>query len=158
MNYHDRENITELKENEIFVFGSNEAGVHGKGAALTAKDFFNAETGVGFGPTGQAYAIPTKDKNITTLDIPKIDQYVSMFILYALQHPDKKFIVTRIGWELAGYTDIIMSKMFVNVSDNVLLPIEWKQTIEWLQHKIDEAKRDIDHWFIDMDYGIVDKG
>lgn len=31
--------ITHLKENEIFVFGSNYAGIHGKGAAKTALKF-----------------------------------------------------------------------------------------------------------------------
>lgn len=157
MRYHEYTNITSLKENQIFVFGSNEAGIHGLGAALTARENFGAETGVGFGPTGQTYAIPTKDKNISTLDVPKIDHYVSMFILYALQNPDKEFLVTRVGCGLAGYTDMIMSKMFVNAGENVILPIEWKTSIEWIQRKLEEAKKDNSHWFIGMDYGVVDK-
>lgn len=46
----------------IFVFGSNLAGRHGKGAALSALHYHGAEYGVGIGRTGQAYAIPTKRK------------------------------------------------------------------------------------------------
>jgi len=46
---------------EIFIFGSNEAGRHGKGAALHARQHHGAEYGVGVGRTGDAYAIPTKD-------------------------------------------------------------------------------------------------
>ena len=53
------EYITTLQPNEIFVFGSNLAGMHGGGAARTANKLFGAEMGVGVGPTGQCYAIPT---------------------------------------------------------------------------------------------------
>lgn len=45
----------------VFVFGSNPEGVHGAGAAKTARDMFGAQTGVGEGMTGSAYALPTKD-------------------------------------------------------------------------------------------------
>ena len=47
--------------NTVFVFGSNPGGVHGAGAAKTARDMFGAQTGVGEGMTGNAYALPTKD-------------------------------------------------------------------------------------------------
>lgn len=50
--------ISELKENEIFVFGSNLAGVHG-GAARFAYERFGAVWGEGIGLHGQTYAIPT---------------------------------------------------------------------------------------------------
>ena len=47
-------NITELKDNEIFVFGSNESGIHesgihGAGAAKLAKEKFGAILGKGHG-------------------------------------------------------------------------------------------------------------
>ena len=45
----------------VFVFGSNPGGVHGAGAAKTARDMFGAQAGVGEGMTGNAYALPTKD-------------------------------------------------------------------------------------------------
>ncbi len=56
--------ITSLKDNEIFVFGSNKEGMHGGGAARIAYEDFGAEWGVGIGMTGQCYAIPTMDRSI----------------------------------------------------------------------------------------------
>ena len=44
----------------IFVFGSNLAGRHGKGAAKFAKDYHGAIYGRGVGLQGTSYAIPTK--------------------------------------------------------------------------------------------------
>ena len=40
-------NITKLPDGHYFVFGSNEAGRHGKGAALCAKQYFGAVYGQG---------------------------------------------------------------------------------------------------------------
>lgn len=51
--------------NTIFVFGSNLKGIHGAGAARTAKNSFGAKDGVGEGLTGDAYALPTKDLDKT---------------------------------------------------------------------------------------------
>ena len=53
-------NITELKENEIFVFGSNSNGVHNGNAAATAMKF-GAIMGQAVGIQGQTYAMPSKD-------------------------------------------------------------------------------------------------
>ena len=53
------ERISVLKENEIFVFGSNLAGSHGGGAARLAYNRFGAIWGQGVGLQGQSYAIPT---------------------------------------------------------------------------------------------------
>ncbi len=43
------ENITSLKEDEVFVFGSNLAGIHGGGAAKVAYQKFGAVMGQGVG-------------------------------------------------------------------------------------------------------------
>jgi len=48
----------------VLVFGSNEAGRHGKGAALDAEKYHGAASGVGRGPTGCAWALPTKDARL----------------------------------------------------------------------------------------------
>ena len=40
------ENITKLLPNEVFVFGDNEAGIHGAGAALIAFKKFGAVWGI----------------------------------------------------------------------------------------------------------------
>lgn len=96
--------INKLNENQIFVFGSNRAGRHGKGAALTARLNFGAEYGVGLGPTGQCYAIPTKDANLATLPLWLIRDYIKQFIGYARMHPELEFLMTPVGTGLAGYT------------------------------------------------------
>jgi hypothetical protein len=88
---------------QIFVFGSNEAGRHGKGAALYARQKHGAIYGVGFGLQGQSFAIPTKDHTIKTLPIQSIIPYVDMFMDFVNDKPELHFNITRIGCGLAGY-------------------------------------------------------
>lgn len=109
----------------IFVFGSNLAGIHGKGAALFAHLNCGAQLGVGVGRTGDAYAIPTKDFKLKTLPLSQIALYVKRFIFYAGMHPELQFNVTRIGCGLAGYKDEDIAPMFANVPSNVILPKAW---------------------------------
>ncbi len=89
----------------IFVFGSNLAGRHGKGAALHARQFYGARNGVGVGFVGRSYAIPTKDERIRTLPLNRIRPYVDAFLAFARDNPELEFNVTRIGCGLAGYSD-----------------------------------------------------
>lgn len=110
----------------IFVFGSNLAGRHGKGAALDARKDWGAEYGVGVGRTGEAYAIPTKDHRLAALPLDEIKPYVDDFIKYATKHPQERFFVTRIGCGLAGYTDRDISPMFANAPFNCELPRNWR--------------------------------
>lgn len=114
--------ITDLSECEIFVFGSNLQGYHGAGAAWMAHDRFGAEWGVGSGPTGQCYAIPTMHGGIS-----EIKPYVDEFIEYAKSHPDKRFLVTRVGCGIAGFSDKEMAPLFMEASDlpNVCFSKEW---------------------------------
>ena len=113
------ERITELKPNEIFVFGSNLAGAHGGGAAYIACRKVGAIWGQGVGLQGQSYAIPTMQGGVET-----IKPYVDEFIEFARQHPEYKFLVTRIGCGIAGFTDEEIAPLFVNAVDleNVILP------------------------------------
>jgi len=121
------EKITSLKPSEIFVFGSNLAGRHGAGAALLAVQRFGAKRGVGEGPTGQSYALPTKDENIQTLPLREINCYVIEFLNYANRRPDLTFLVTKIGCGLAGYSVDEIATMFHKVPKNVILPVEFEQ-------------------------------
>lgn len=111
---------------EIFVFGSNLAGRHGKGAALHAVKNCGAVYGKGFGHYGNSFAIPTKDANIKTLPLTIINEYVIKFIQYAKNNPSLIFKLTPIGCGLAGYTPDDIAPMFVDAPDNVILPIEFK--------------------------------
>ena len=110
----------------IFVFGSNLAGRHGKGAALCARNVHGAVYGVGVGRTGNAYAIPTKDKNIWTLPLERIAVYVAEFLEYAKAHPELEFEVTKIGCGLAGYREIDIAPMFKEAPRNCNLPDGWR--------------------------------
>ncbi len=116
-------NITELKPNEVFVFGSNLSGIHGGGAARFAHDKFGAEMGVGVGFTGQCYAIPTKSKGITrTLEIEEIKPYVDYFIQAAKKERFKTFLVTEIGCGLAGYSPEDIAPLFKDAIDIENIP------------------------------------
>ena len=103
----------------IFVFGSNEAGIHGAGAAKAAYMHHGAIWGRGWGLQGNSFAIPTKDWNIVTLPLIKIEQYVTWFLDYTCEHPELVFQVTRIGCGLAGYTDSQIGPMFKGAPKNV---------------------------------------
>ena len=118
--------IHKLEPNQIFVFGSNEAGTHGKGAALQALKF-GAIRGVGEGIQGNTYGIPTKNKKIKTLSISKIDKYIKNFIKYASENNHLTFLVTSIGCGYAGYNPKDIAPLFEEATklDNVYLPEEF---------------------------------
>ena len=122
--------ITKLEPNQIFVFGSNLAGRHGAGAALTAMNKFGAEYRTGVGRTGQCYAIPTKDWHLRILRLDSIGKHIDNFLAYAYDHPELEFLVTKIGCGLAGYTIQDISALFRGkyITDNVVLPIEFQES------------------------------
>ena len=112
---------------EIFVFGSNLAGRHGRGAALHAHQHHGAELGVGLGRTGDAWAIPTKDAQLRTLPLDQIEAYVGRFLAYARNHPELIFKVTAIGTGLAGHKHEHIAPMFARAPTNCRLPEEWRR-------------------------------
>lgn len=115
--------ITSLKPNEVFVFGSNLKGIHGKGAALTARQW-GAELGIVFGLRGQTFAIPTKQTPYESLRVEVIGFYVNRFIEAAKNSPKKIFLVTEIGCNNAGYTPKNIAPLFLQAMhiDNISLP------------------------------------
>lgn len=102
----------------IFVFGSNLAGRHGRGAALYAKQHHGAIYGQGVGRQGNSYALPTKDHKLRTLPLQAIKKYVDEFIKYAESRPDLQFQVTRVGCGLAGYNDSQIKPLFDSAPSN----------------------------------------
>jgi hypothetical protein len=102
------ENITELKPNEIFVFGANTSGFHAGGAAKVAHEKFGAVWGVGYGHTGQCFAIPTLKVGASSGSLEKvflgdIAAMIDGFMIYAKYNPDLTFYFTKIGLGIAGY-------------------------------------------------------
>jgi hypothetical protein len=110
--------------NDVMVFGSNLAGIHGAGAAHAAMNLYFAKWGKGVGHHGNSYAIPTKDERIRTLPLARVAEYVDDFIVYARKNPELTFYVTKIGCGLAGFKESDIAPLFVQCLklDNVLLP------------------------------------
>jgi len=119
--------ISALKDNEIFVFGSNLGGMHGGGAARAAYNRFGAVWGQGVGLQGQSYAIPTMQGGVET-----IKPYVDEFIEFTQAHPELKFLVTRIGCGIAGFRDEQIAPLFAAAidQDNIILPREFVDAIQ----------------------------
>jgi hypothetical protein len=117
------EKIMGLEKNQIFVFGSNLAGWHGKGAALAARLNFGAKNGQGVGLMGQSYAIPTKDEWLQVLSLSEIKWRIESFVGYAWCVPKLEFLVTQIGCGLAGYRALEIAPLFGdNLPENIRLP------------------------------------
>ncbi len=116
---------------QVFVFGSNLAGRHGKGAALHAAQYWGAERGIGVGwqgsgSRGTSYAIPTKDRQLRPLPLCDIARHAAGFVREAALWPHRHFLLTRVGCGLAGYTDAQIAPMFRGLPTNVAPPQEWR--------------------------------
>jgi hypothetical protein len=125
------EDITTLNDGEIFVFGSNLAGIHGAGAAKIALQW-GAIMGYGIGLKGYTYAIPTKNRKVETLPLNIIERYIEGFLLFTKLYPELNFLVTRIGCGLAGYADEDIAPMFKYALKvhNICLPESFWKIIE----------------------------
>lgn len=114
---------------KVFVFGSNLAGRHGKGAALEALREWGAVYGRGYGRQGNSYAIPTKSSSLRTLPLEEIASWVNHFKQHARLFTEDTFLITRIGCGLAGYRDEQVAPMFKGAPSNCILPEGWKTII-----------------------------
>jgi hypothetical protein len=108
--------IDHLEPGEIFVFGSNAAGMHGAGAARQALEQFGAVMGKGSGLHGSSYAIDTMS------GLPTIAAETAHFIAFAAEHPELRFLVTEIGCGIAGYQPAQIAPFFAGATANVVLP------------------------------------
>ena len=119
--------ILSLRPDEVFVFGSNLAGLHRGGAARAAYDKFGAVWGQGVGMQGQSYAIPTMQGGAET-----IAPYVDEFIEYARTHPEKRFLVTEIGCGIAGFRPEEIAPLFTGAIgiENISLPRRFWEVLE----------------------------
>jgi hypothetical protein len=113
----------------VFVFGSNEAGLHAAGAAKTAMEKHGAIWGKSYGHYGKSFAIPTKDDAIEALPINNIHLYVNGFLAYAAGHRKITFRVTRIGCGLAGFKDRDIAPLFRGATKNVEFDLDWQPWI-----------------------------
>lgn len=124
------EDIKELALNEVFVYGSNRAGRHGAGAARVALKF-----GAQHGKTGlvaQTYGLSTKDENIRVLPLSEIEKEIIAFLKVVKSNPKKKFLLTKVGTGLSGYSIPDIANLFAdkNLPENLILPEEFSEQIE----------------------------
>jgi hypothetical protein len=111
--------IEELKENQIFVFGSNICGQHAGGAARQAFDNFEAEWDMGEGLTGQCYALPTLDKDMQQFSHEEMLSIREAFYRCANAHPELEFLLTPVGTGIAGYPKEYIADLFSNAPANI---------------------------------------
>lgn len=110
----------------VFVFGSNDAGIHGAGAAKFAMQNHGAQYGKSYGHYGNSFAIPTKDEIIETLPFERIADYVRGFLAYARGHRKLNFQVTCIGCGLAGLDHNKVAPLFFDAPKNCHFDEAWR--------------------------------
>lgn len=115
-------------ENFMFVFGSNLQGLHYGGSARAANLNYGAEMGVGEGPTGKAYALPTciEPGGTQTMTLAEIKEYVVDLMEFAEYHSDITFFITRTGCGVAGFKDSDIAPLFKGFPLNADFPEEWR--------------------------------
>lgn len=111
---------------KVFVFGSNEAGIHGAGAARHAYQKMGARYGKGYGHHGDTFAIPTKDVDINFMPLERVRGYVQGFLAYAQGHRKLTFQVTCIGCGLAGFTHADIAPLFKDAPKNCEFDELWR--------------------------------
>jgi hypothetical protein len=119
--------IKRLKKNQIFVFGSNLSGKHLGGAAKFAKDNFGAKEGKGEGITGQCYAFPTLTKDFKQRNHTDLKTSVERLFNFAIENPNKEFLLTEVGTGIANYPVSYMQGLFKNPPNNLILPLNWQE-------------------------------
>lgn len=116
--------------NWVFVFGSNLAGRHGRGAAAHARRWHGAQHGMGIGlqPGGRSWALPTKDRNLKPLPGFDIESHLKELFDEARATPSRHYQLTRVGTGLAGFSDEDMLKAVASqgpIPENVHVPGLW---------------------------------
>lgn len=141
------DNIQELKENQIFVFGSNMNGNHAGGAARLAVEKFGAIMGRAEGIQGQSYAIPTLDENMEKVAEEDLINYLANLRHFANEHPEKEFLLTAIGTGIAGFDTNYMAYMVLraNLPGNVTIPEEFSKIRGFKGFNSDMTCRDFNY-------------
>jgi len=117
--------ITSLKENEIFIFGSNMKGLHIGGAAKQAYEQFGADWGIAEGLSGRTYAFPTLEPEMTQRGIKALERSRDRLFATARALSEKTFLLTAVGTGIAQYEVAVMKKLFENPPSNIILPSEF---------------------------------
>jgi hypothetical protein len=151
------EDIKSLKPNEVFVFGANTAGGHGGGTAGLAQRGTSSPNYVALpvgtkgkwseygvvdklmqGKEGKSFGIVTKAATISgtslkvgpkrSVPLSRIEQSINALIKTANENPNLKFLVTKFGTNMAGFSQDEMKSLLENkdLPDNIILPKEFE--------------------------------
>lgn len=115
-----------LTDDMIFVFGSNQAGRHGAGAARFAEKNKGAVYGKGEGLFGQSYALPTKGYRIERMTVEQIQVHTQRFMKFAYDHPELTFQMTQIGCGLGGHSKWNIAPLLKHAPSNVWFDTNWE--------------------------------
>lgn len=128
-----RDGTSDLPRGEpIFVFGSNNRGIHGAGSALAARRYYGAVIGVGNGMSGRSYGIPTCAYNdlyptITPLTREEVERHIGEFAAYARDHSDFVFMMSKVGTGSGGFSGEDIRAMLIGCPNNVDMPMDWNE-------------------------------
>lgn len=92
-----------------------------------AVEKFGAIIGQAEGLQGKSYAIPTLDKDMEKVTEEELVVALGNFKHYTKEHPEKEFLLTKIGCGIAGFNANYMAYMILraNLPSNVTLPVEF---------------------------------
>ena len=120
--------ITQLQENEIFVFGSNLAGKHGIGTSKFAQEKFGAIPDIVEGITGQCYALPIMGVNMEHFSDERLTQSIYTLWNFAESHSSLFFLLSKIGCGLVGFDYDYMAYKFRGGPMNIIKPTDWESS------------------------------
>ncbi len=129
--YQDGLRFKKLYGSNVLVYGSNRRGIHGKGCALDAKQYFGAVQGIGEGLQNQSYAIPTKDHNLEILSVEEIAKGVERFLAFARSTPYRNYVITPIGTGLAKNDHSVIAPLFAQLPFNCAVTRMW---LDYIPH------------------------
>ena len=110
---------------QIFVFGSNKKGAHGKGAAMDAAQQYGAVYGQGAGIQGRSYGIITKDEDLNAVSFTEVKRHIATFVDFANSKPHLQFFITRVGCGLAGFKHKDIAPLFRGIGSNCSVHMDW---------------------------------
>ena len=128
--------IIKLGNKQVWVFGSNTEGRHGKGAALFGLQKCGAIYGRARGPQGRSYAIITK--NLRKRKHPSVSkefiiEQIGEFYEFAKKYWYLEFIIaySGTGVNLNGYSNQEMADMFSQfpIPENIVFEEEFSKLL-----------------------------
>ena len=111
--------IFKLRQEQVFVFGTDSIGSQRLGAAGLAAKNFGAQIGVTNGRTGDSYALPAMG-----FSLAELGSAILQFEQYARENRGTTFLVTPIGCGHAGFREEDVAPYFRGciALTNVMLP------------------------------------